>query len=395
MGTEIGVAPVRKSRAPARVPPVLLFIPGLSAAPSNTASRIADIIARDLDLGDGAYAVHPIPTPARGTTSALSDCRRISRVGGDPVLDICTADYRPVLRRPVDLGSGARGAVTRLAFVLVYFLETLLAVLGARGRAKTVMARFQLVWGFGVVLLMLVSVVFTVLAALDVVGWWRWSPAPETWSNALALGLTAFTTWLVTRARPGVAAAGEVVRQVVDYVKDERFASTVDATVARALDELLDEHPNRPVHLLGYSFGSIVAVDFLNPRRSSSPLRDPRYAVITSLTTIGCPLDFIRLFFPRYLDDRVPLSTPAWQNVFIPADVFGSNLRNDDDFGQGDDTQAVAERHPTSLRYTDEELSLRGVLWRFRGFAAHAAYWGGVDESSCLTVLHSTLLAGP
>ncbi|NGP89506.1 hypothetical protein [Fodinibius halophilus] len=79
------------------------------------------------------------------------------------------------------------------------------------------------------------------------------------------------------------------------------------------------------IHLVSYSFGSIIALDSLFP--NDSPLV-PRFKMIDTLTTIGTPYDFISTYWPEYFKNRMQYEgTPgAWINIYMKSDVFGSNF---------------------------------------------------------------------
>jgi hypothetical protein len=100
-------------------------------------------------------------------------------------------------------------------------------------------------------------------------------------------------------------------------------------------------------------------------------------------------VDFLRLYFPGYPADRechVRADMP-WDNIFIPADVFGSNFsdRTDTAVAVADAPGAVllAGRRPTSRQYTDQRLTIFNVFLA-RGFATHTGYWVKPNRANCL-----------
>lgn len=79
------------------------------------------------------------------------------------------------------------------------------------------------------------------------------------------------------------------------------------------------------IHVLGYSFGGIVALDVLCPGEGSATSQ--RLSRVRSPVTVGCPADFVRLYYPEYFRGRRQMVEVAtWTNLFIPADVLGSNF---------------------------------------------------------------------
>jgi hypothetical protein len=370
----------------------MLYLPSVSQSPANSTPRIAELIAIKHSKGTGTYVAEELASPS----PRLTDGRRIVRDGSVPVLDIYTADYRERLKLPEIAGSGAGAALRRLVFTLWYFIRSLALVLPARRRAKSPAARWQLLIGFGAVVLLLASVVFTALAVLTALGLWREPVVSDTADDAIALGLTALTTWLFFSARPAVRRGAILIEQLLDYAEDERHAAGVTGILDSALDDLLEAEPNRKVHLLGYSLGALVAVDFLYPRRSLQQPLDERHAnTILTLVTVGWPVDFVRLYKPHYTDDRkARVPDVHWMNVYIPADVFGSNLVDGDDFSDGVGTGsgastaieqgiAIAGQRPVSQRYTNERLTWRNV-WGRKGFLSHGGYWDEPERENCL-----------
>ena len=122
----------------------------------------------------------------------------------------------------------------------------------------------------------------------------------------------------------------------------------------------------RRVDLVGYSFGSLVALDCLFPQQGPP---DPRYGLLRGLVTIGCPWDGARLLYPGFTRNRYARAgVPAgWLNVYAPLDVFGSNFRDDAELA--DATIAIArtpdgsEMTPINVAYhTVPDASGLGVM---------------------------------
>ncbi|HEX8391595.1 MAG TPA: hypothetical protein VF665_04480 [Longimicrobium sp.] len=86
------------------------------------------------------------------------------------------------------------------------------------------------------------------------------------------------------------------------------------------------------VHLVGYSFGSVVAIDAVYQDSEVNAAFDK----VVSLTTIGCPADFIRTYYHDYFVNRCAPAHPVrWVNVFSPADVLASNFVTGESAGAG------------------------------------------------------------
>lgn len=214
----------------------------------------------------------------------------------------------------------------------------------------------------------------------------------ERHADALAIGLTAVTTWLFVKARPTIVRLGPPIEQLMDFVHDDRHEAGLARQVAVAVDQVLEAEPDRRIHLLGYSFGSLVCLAFLFPKTSLDVVPVERHnTALLGLYTIGCPVDFVRLYRSDYLLDRTPrVDHLNWTNIYISADVLTSNFLDRDDEADHTATSDLFAPMdiptPTSLRYTSEELTWRNIVGR-RGFLSHSGYWDEVGNDSCLRLV--------
>ena len=295
---------------------------------------------------------------------------------GAEVLQFFQFDYGATLSP--QKGSAVPAVVPGAVKSSVFALRGLLMLWPALTRpAKTLKAKFQLTLGIvacaGLVFVAAGALVALVAAlGVNMPGWldgifgeeaanWRWALP--------ALGVTV--TWAVFRkALLGIAAAAQACIRFID--NDDVVADSISEQLNQALDALGPSGWKGPVHLLGYSFGSLVLFETMFPRTNS--LRDYRPPKMSSFLTIGCPLDVVRLFKPGYVADR-DARDPAlgWTNVFNEADIFASNLTDHDDRSQGTGSVTIGAVTPESVRYTDQEIGLLQILSSGK---THSGYWG-------------------
>ena len=102
------------------------------------------------------------------------------------------------------------------------------------------------------------------------------------------------------------------------------------------------------VHVMGYSFGSVVAIDSLYPFNQEPPVR---FSAVHAFVTIACPFDLIRTYFKEYpgsptaanpanppvrpysyFENRcaLPNAPKRWLNIYSLSDVMSSNFRDDE-----------------------------------------------------------------
>ncbi|HJL15297.1 MAG TPA: hypothetical protein RMH99_06565 [Sandaracinaceae bacterium LLY-WYZ-13_1] len=152
----------------------------------------------------------------------------------------------------------------------------------------------------------------------------------------------------------------------------------------------LDGVSYRRTHIVGYSFGSIVALDSLFP---AGPELSPRLNRVDWLVTIGSPFDFVQLFWPRYFASRVAPEGLRWLNIYAVSDVLSSNFRGFSKVRElgsnerAESSQTCAPlpawvKAPESVRYAirmgEDGFSLYDALM-LRGLRNHTLYWESED----------------
>lgn len=379
-------------RTPLQVP-VVLFLPGLSTSEYNTSTRLADVMCADLTRGAGTYAVRGLDSLGPG----LTDGRRIVAGNGRPLVDLYTVPYRDHL--PETATAGEKPGVGALAKLLVvqvmYFWQALRLLLNARKRAKSRMSKWQLIVGFGATTALLGAVVITIVAIVAALGLLTLPNVSGTFVDAFAIGATGVTTWALAKAGPVIRQWASRAQQMMDYAESQQQSVKVVNCLGQAIDTVLESaETTRPVFILGYSMGALVAFDYLCPRISQLELCDDRHVhAISGLITIGCPLDFVRLYLSDYIKNRRPrVQGLPWTNIFIPADVLGSNCAdNNDDKADPEEPIDIAGMKPThNVQFTDEKLTWSGIRAR-RGFLSHSDYWSVPGAGNCLGMVLSAV----
>lgn len=201
---------------------------------------------------------------------------------------------------------------------------------------------------------------------------------------------------LLSEAATGVVAT-------LGYLQMADRKQSVVGQLTALLEQLLErESPYRRVHLVTYSFGSVIALDALFPQHQPAA----HLSRLDSLVTIGCPFDMIRIFWPEYFArrqsrDGVP---EHWYNIYSRFDLLSSNFRDDDQEAAADRALPVTGRTdaesvgPENFAYDIGiqmgRYQILGML-TVRGLQVHRLYWegSGVTEMSCFDLVVPALLA--
>jgi hypothetical protein len=137
--------------------------------------------------------------------------------------------------------------------------------------------------------------------------------------------------WMETLLR-----ASKDYTAVMQYLLFGAQSRDVESQLLLMIGELQSSGNYKHIHIVGYSFGSLLAIDTLYPSKVETPPAE--FTQIKNFVTFGCPYDMVRTFYPTYYSKR-RLAPYEWTNIYIPGDVFGSNFREDNI--QGDSTMAV------------------------------------------------------
>jgi hypothetical protein len=379
----------------------VIFIPGLRRGWSDQSiETVARRIAAEFDWNARtARAVFTVEDGSRARPCGAKVSTIIRHEGGEdtPVLDIYGLDYHDILINRF----GQSNAVVNSAVLLLVLAVTVPRFLGRlfhwRKASKGIVHTLQLLYCSAVLSMMafytatlLVAAGQIVLKALHLTAM---APPPlakllmNMWPEIFTIVVT-----LVTNLFP--ARRDVLVDAAIDYVSAIRYLMVGErrAAVCGRLAALLEHVAERSdtdyerIHIVAFSFGSIIAIDTLFPH-AGPPSR--RFGLIDTLVTIGCPFDFIRMFWPEYFQRRqgMPNTPRSWLNVYKSIDVLGSNFRNDDRAEEADDGIAFENGTivcPSNLRYDgDMKLSIRSWLL-MTGLRSHWTYWSGEDEeTSC------------
>jgi hypothetical protein len=160
--------------------------------------------------------------------------------------------------------------------------------------------------------------------------------------------------------------------------------------------------------VMGYSFGSIVALDVFCP---ADGVRARRLDHVDTLITIGSPHDFILTYWTDYFANRDPAHRlpENWLNIYSPIDVLSSQFEKttpgrtnapssglENSFGKsgllahGPTEELVFREHSAT-----EELTLSSLVC-LRGLRAHSLYWSPDDprDRNCFNLIAPRLFPG-
>lgn len=382
----------------------------------NSAATIARSVARsaDRELSGEVATIEKTPPAPPGLKAV---CTIVARNGGEQrLLDVVEFDYRDRMKAIATHGeeeSAAHGPAYAAVVALVAAAGFVRAIFRP---SKSKRAKIQLAVGFVVCTLLIVWSALLIAAAVTALissttgasfGGWLSNWLTQHSVAVLLGGLV--TTGSYVALRDTIIRESNKVAQMIDYHTRPDYAKDLADSLGSAIDAIRDQHPCREIHILAYSFGSVLLLDTVIPFDGHIPTHRSSFVhSITSITTVGCPFDFARLYLPKYFDGRQALRsrerTPiAWNNIFIASDLFGSNFATDvgpdgREIGEGGQSQSrgargdepngtridevsgsfigPADMPVESFRYLPQETLTKFGWIKQTALRQHARYWG-------------------
>lgn len=188
-----------------------------------------------------------------------------------------------------------------------------------------------------------------------------------------------------------------ITNTAIDYLCLINYLNTGERkqNIVGKLEELLEYicesgEGYAKINLLAYSFGSIIAIDALRPQDGNVSYR--MKTKIDRLVTIGCPFDFIRVYWENYYTDRknADIAITDWFNVYSAVDILSSNFRDDSQKREAEAHLTIGKSLPSNISYdliNNNKLTFMDMLL-LQGLRAHRMYWDDEEYSaSCFSAL--------
>jgi hypothetical protein len=389
---------------PTEIPISMLYVPPMSVqeASDEAVFRFASRLAGALDhAASSPKASFRVESAVESTRKGLGENRlmicKIFRCEPDgkewPAVNVYKLDYHDTMQQQYEQASSAwRTAATFFEFI-GGFLRLGLSL--CRSRSLDTRSILQLLVAFvlwlsmGVYLVMLVLAFSTVLAEhfeSESVSFLVPAQISEL-IQVFVLGASLLAALLPARFKAEVVGTGASYVRTSHYLSINHQRSAILGRFHSAIEHIAETAvQGSPIHVFGYSFGSIIALDALFPPRAHVRTIYPRLSQVTKLVTVGCPFDFIRSLWPKYFSERTSTTALSanWINVYSPPDALGSNFRDDDSLDVP--TVKIGEDMPHNLVYESREFGFVETL-NFVALRAHGIYWSQTTDEQDLGCL--------
>jgi len=191
------------------------------------------------------------------------------------------------------------------------------------------------------------------------------------------------------------------LEMATEYLAANQYLSVGDrrllimGKISRLIEAISEEEENVNIEVHAYSFGSVLAIDALFPYEAEPNLRIKEN--VNRLITIGCPFDFIEIYWSKYFSGRKysKLALEEWKNIYSDLDVLSTKF---DGYPAKRTAFIKSEEFWKSVENIDvaynmvnpKQVSFVQMLM-FYGLKAHQTYWDKhVDSRSCLSQVAKT-----
>lgn len=189
--------------------------------------------------------------------------------------------------------------------------------------------------------------------------------------------IIAFIIILIPQSQTTVTTMATEFACVDRYIVNGEQSQIVLGHLDALVDYVTEQNSNSRLHFHCYSFGSLLAIDYLFP--ITQVLRKDAQDFTDVLITIGNPYEFINSYYPNFYNNRyaVMVNKLKWINIYSISDALATNFRKDEkrdvaEFGIKD-----IPLKPVNLNYEPAQykpFSLYNFL-SFHSIRVHKCYW--------------------
>jgi len=385
-------------------PTVILFLPGtMQAIFDQSLEVIVRQVEAALNLEDGSagfLADGASEEIGIGRGRSIETCGIARRHDDRPSFVVMRADYTPLLSQSLEQS----GLLLRFCRMLLFWIRVQPGiwriVVGRSDVRHTRLSVLQKALLFVLGLSALVAFVATAQLMVDALSiplpdkllekigdafpsWFHLPGGDWSYVSSIIAVLALLGLGLLSPQRiSALFATGNEYYGVVGYLLFGDGRTEIREFFDDALQEITRRFPGSPIHLLCFSFGTVVAFDLLFPRNESKADLAQR---ISSLSFIGFPYALIEAGRPGYFHGR-KLGAGAdlpWQNICLEDDVLGSRI----DFHRGEMFGKAAGSSREIIDWVvAPQLATKGSL---NPFQTHMAYWDPDAESACQAAIET------
>ena len=392
-----------------------IFIPGISQefadqSFENMARRIALAFERQAETANFRFSVKITNesfrfSDQRETQYQMATILRENNDEPVPLIDFYELEYHSLLTKDYYPKNLLINAFRLFLVIIINIPRIFWLFFGKEKRAKTLTEKLQGLYAIGILSLLIVYAVILLIAGMDII--------IQVFNNFLEFDPP---NWLIFLRNSEVivifVALVEIVQpnikevwiksaiqyvSIVEYLSLGTNKSVIKGKLTNFIENVAEKSEYKNIHIIAYSFGTIVAIDTIFPIKN---MPTQRINSVNTLVTIGCPIDFIRLLWKDYFSNRKGIANipKRWINIYSSIDILASNFRDDNKYSEAEkkinltnlrlEQQTKPENNIYSSGIDTNNLSL--ITWlALIGLRTHTMYWekNFQSEVNCFDLL--------
>lgn len=176
-----------------------------------------------------------------------------------------------------------------------------------------------------------------------------------------------------------------------DYMQRGSQKTVIQGNLELLVDYISEHEKDCRIHLHAYSFGSILALDYVYPFGNNPSGNAKQFC--EAIITIGTPFEFVNSYYPKfYKNRRMELGDKLqWLNVYSIADALGTNFRKDAKIGDAQFGIEANSLKPVNLNYEVSAHNPYSIIdfISLYSIRVHGMYWDPqVEGKSCLALIY-------
>lgn len=212
--------------------------------------------------------------------------------------------------------------------------------------------------------------------------------------SKIIVSLTALLLLIVPNANVLIANLATEFVCANDYMEHGVQRQLLQGNLELLVDYITENEKGCKIHFHTYSFGSILAIDYIYPFGNKVSKNAELFC--EAIITIGTPLEFVKSYYPQFYQSRkTELGDKLhWFNVYSIADALATNFRNDSKIGHAEFGIEKTSNKPTNINYEVATLNKFGVadFFMLHSIKVHGMYWDNKTEGqSCLRLVYDEM----
>lgn len=210
----------------------------------------------------------------------------------------------------------------------------------------------------------------------------------------LSVPLTTFILLLVPESKTIVTSIATEFACADRYLNDGIQSQVIQGNLDLLVDYITEHEPDSKIQYHCYSFGSLIAMDFIFPLGTIPSNNTQQHSEV--LITIGNPYEFVNSYYSKYFLNRNLLmeNKIQWLNVYSLSDALSSNFRKEATRGESEYGFKDSSIKPENINYeiTPDKSQHFYNFITMDGIRMHKLYWDSeTNGQSCVRLILAKL----